>query len=44
MCHLINVPINQCANGAMPRLRQKKDVILFCALCGYFARFAVNNL
>jgi hypothetical protein len=42
-----NVPINQCANGAMPRLRQKKDVILLSALsalCVFFACFAVNNL
>jgi hypothetical protein len=39
-----NVPINQCANGAMPKLRQKKDVILLYALCVFFASFAFNNL
>jgi hypothetical protein len=36
-----NVPINQCANGAMPKLRQKKDVISLCAL---YVFFAFNNL
>jgi hypothetical protein len=32
-----NVSINKCANGAMPRLRRKKDVILLYALCDFLA-------